>query len=318
MKETKLSDRAPDSGLDLRETAGKLGKTVGILVAAVLVVLIFALVCIERIPAGYVGVVYNMNGGVSGEVLGQGWHIVAPTKKVKEFTIGNEQIILSKDNREGSQNDDSFAVATSDNANIDIGFQMSYRFDEEVIVQTFKNFKGMDGEDIVNRRVRTVLKAKVSEVTTNYSMMDLYSGNRNQINSELTANLDKELHRQFGIQVIDASIIDVHPDAQLQQTISDRVTALQKQQQAKAEQETIKVQNETRIMNAEAEAREKQIRAESEAEIIRIKAEAEAEANKKIAESLTPELIEMQKYEKWDGKLPAVSGSSTPIINMAK
>ena len=318
MKETKLSDRAPDSGLDLRETAGKLGKTVGILVAAVLVVLIFALVCIERIPAGYVGVVYNMNGGVSGEVLGQGWHIVAPTKKVKEFTIGNEQIILSKDNREGSQNDDSFAVATSDNANIDISFQMSYRFDEEVIVQTFKNFKGMDGEDIVNRRVRTVLKAKVSEVTTNYSMMDLYSGNRNQINSELTANLDQELHRQFGIQVIDASIIDVHPDAQLQQTISDRVTALQKQQQAKAEQETIKVQNETRIMNAEAEAREKQIRAESEAEIIRIKAEAEAEANKKIAESLTPELIEMQKYEKWDGKLPAVSGSSTPIINMAK
>lgn len=312
MKETNLGNPALKTG------AAKIGKIVGLAVGAVVLIAILCLVCVERIPAGYVGVVYNMNGGVSGEVLGQGWHVVAPTKKVKEFTIGNEQIILSKDSREGSQNDDSFAVATSDNANIDISFQMSYRFDEEVIVQTFKNFKGMDGEDIVNRRVRTVLKAKVSEVTTNYSMMDLYSGNRNEINSELTENLDQELHRQFGIQVIDASIIDVHPDAQLQQTISDRVTALQKQQQAKAEQETIKVQNETRIMNAEAEAREKQIRAESEAEIIRIKAEAEAEANKKIAESLTPELIEMQKYEKWDGKLPSVSGSSTPIINMTK
>ena len=40
---------------------------------ALAVVLIFgligAIVCLERIPAGYVGVVYNMNGGVDGEVL---------------------------------------------------------------------------------------------------------------------------------------------------------------------------------------------------------------------------------------------------------
>ena len=28
-------------------------------------------VCSERIPAGYVGVVYNMSGGIDGEVLTQ-------------------------------------------------------------------------------------------------------------------------------------------------------------------------------------------------------------------------------------------------------
>ena len=37
------------------------------------------------------------------------------------------------------------------------------------------------------------------------------------------------------------------------------------------------------------------ITAEGKAEATRIKADAEAEANKKIAESLTPELIEKQK-----------------------
>ena len=37
--------------------------------------------------------------------------------------------------------------------------------------------------------------------------------------------------KQYGIEVISASIVDVHPDERLQQTIEDRVTALQKKQQ---------------------------------------------------------------------------------------
>lgn len=261
---------------------------IGGVVAAIVIViaLVGGVMCLERIPTGYVGVVYSMSGGVQDEILTQGWHIVSPTKKVKEFTVGNEQLVLSKDSRDGSAGDDSFAVATADNANIDISFQMSYRYDQSKVVDTYKNFKGMDGEAIVNNRVRTVLKAKVSEITTVYTMMDLYSGNRNAINTELTSFLNEELHKQFGIEVIDASIIDVHPDAQLQQTIADRVTALQKKQQAEAEQETIKVQNETKLMQARAEAEAKQIQAEGE-----------AKANETISASITDTLLKKMEME---------------------
>ena len=46
----------------------------GMLGAIILAVVIFGglicgLMCSERVPAGYVGVVYNMNGGVDGEIL---------------------------------------------------------------------------------------------------------------------------------------------------------------------------------------------------------------------------------------------------------
>ena len=59
----------------------KKGKLGAILLALVLIIgLVCCVVCLEKIPAGYVGVVYNMNGGVDGEVLEQGWHLVAPTK----------------------------------------------------------------------------------------------------------------------------------------------------------------------------------------------------------------------------------------------
>ena len=53
--------------------------------------------------------------------------------------------------------------------------------------------------------------------------------------------------------------------------------------------------------------------AEAEAQKTAIKAEAQAEANKKIAESLSDTLIEYQKIQKWDGKLPMVTGSSALV-----
>ena len=49
---------------------------------------------------------------------------------------------------------------------------------------------------------------------------------------------------------------------------------------------------------------------------MRIAAEAEAEANKMIAESLTPSLIDKIKYEQWDGKMPTVSGSGATIVDI--
>lgn len=248
--------------------------------------LVGTIVCIERVPVGYEGVVYSMNGGVQDQTLQQGWHVVSPTKKVKLFTVGNEQLILTKDSRSGSKEDESFRVATSDNASIAISFQMSYRFIPDKVIDTYKKFKGMNGEDIVNNRVNTVLKSTVSEITTDYSLMDLYSGNRSEINEKITEYLNHKFATQYGLQVIDASIIDVHPDKQLKAAINNRVEAQQKADQAKAEQETAKVEAETKL-----------IKAKNAAEIAVTKAQGEADANRVLSESITDELIRMKEAE---------------------
>lgn len=278
--------------------AGKIGAVV---LALVLMFGIVGLaVCSERIPAGYVGVVYSMSGGVEDEVLQQGWHFVSPTKKIKEFTVSEEQLALT--------GDEAFPVSTADNANIDISFQMSYYFIEDKVSKTYQRFKGMDGEDIISNRVKTVLKSKISEVTADYSMMDIYSGERAAINKEIKTYLDKELGERYGITVTEASIIDVHPDAQLQKTIDERVTAMQKKQQAEAEQETIKVKNKTKLLEAQAEA---------DAKIIA--AEAEAKANKIIANSITENLLKMEEMEarKKHGWI-TVKGAGTVVTDSGK
>ena len=277
----------------------------GVILAIILVVgLICGIMCIEKVPVGYEGVVYSMAGGVQNETLTQGWHLVAPNKKVNLFTVANEQLVLTKDSRDGSEADESFNVSTADDASISISFQMSYRFIPGDLVNTYKKFKGMDGERIVDSRVKTVLKSKISEVTTDYSMMDIYSGNRSKINNEITTCLNESFKKEYGIEVISASIVDVHPDERLQKTIEDRVTALQKKQQAQAEQETAKVEAET-----------KKIKAQADADAMLIAAQAEADAYRIKSSEITDALL-----KKWELDARAKHGwvtiqGGTPIVN---
>ena len=284
----------------MKSKAGMVGAVV--LALVIIFGIIGCAVCLEKIPAGYVGVVYSMSGGVEDEVLQQGWHVISPTKKVKEFTVSEEQLALTKDDGK------SFSVSTSDNANIDISFQMSYYFIEENVAKTYQRFKGMDGEDIIKNRVTTVLRSKISEVTGSYSMMEIYSGERAAINKAIKEYLNKELGERYGIAVTEASIIDVHPDEQLQKTIDERVRAMQKKQQAEAEQDTIKVQNETKILEAEASAKAKIIAAE-----------AEAKANKIVADSITENLLKKEEMEarKKHGWI-TVKGADTVVTNNSK
>ena len=67
---------------------------IGAIVTAIVMiaVVIGVIMCVEKIPVGYEAVVYNINGGVSGETLATGWHVVSPTKKVKNFTISSVNI----------------------------------------------------------------------------------------------------------------------------------------------------------------------------------------------------------------------------------
>ena len=264
----------------------KKGVLIGIIAAVAITGGIFTVRSCKFIDTGKVGIVYNYKDGVQKETLSPGLNFVSPFKKVKQFSTSNEILVMSKDKREGSKGDDSFKVATSDDASISVSFQMSYRYNPDTVVDTYKRFRRMDGDDIVESRVKTVLKSKISEVTTDYSMMDIYSGNRSQLNTEITEYLNKEFSKSYGIEVLDASIIDVHPDKKLKASIDSRVTALQEKQQAEAEQQKIKVQKETEKLQAEADA-----------EIEITKAKAEAESNKIVSESITDELIRMKEAE---------------------
>ncbi len=298
---------------------------VGAIVLFILIIggLILTLMCTEKVPTGYVGVVYNMNGGVDGEVLSQGWHIVAPTKKVTEYSIGLEQSYLTSEKKGDSPRDESFNIPTSDGKTVRVNLEFSYRFDEERVAETFTQFKGKSGEQIKDTFIKPKIVAWTQEISANYPVTDIFGDKRTQINAELDVYL-REKFDKYGIVIDTVNFTDISVDDETAAAIQKKVTAQQELELANIEAQTAQIQAEkdkevARIAAeknkevAQIEAEKALIEANAQAEVVRIAAEAEAEANKKIAESLTSELIDKIKYETWDGKLPTVSGTASII-----
>lgn len=290
------------------------------------IILIF--MCAKQVPAGYVGVVYNMNGGVDGEILTQGWHIVSPTKNVTIYSIGIEQSYLTSESKGDSKNDESFNIPTSDGKTVRVNLEFSYKFDSERVTDTFIQFKGRSGDSIKDTFIKPKIIAWTQEISATYPVTDIFGDKRTQINAELDVYL-KEKFVPYGIIIDTVNFTDISVDGETAAAIQKKVTAQQELELANIEAETAKIQAEKdkQVALIEAEknkataeilAEQTRIEAQGKADAQRIAAEAEAEANKKIAQSLTPELIEKLKYESWNGALPQVQGANTPIINITE
>lgn len=197
------------------------GIVAGVLIAGALGVGIF---CTEKIPAGYVGVVYNMNGGVDGETLQQGWHLVSPTKKVTSYSIGIEQSYLTAENKGDSKNDESFNIPTSDGKTVRVDLEFSYRFDEERVADTFVMFKGKSGEEIKNTFIKPKIVAWTQEVSANYPVTDIFGDKRTEINAELDSYL-KDKFDGYGIIIDTVNFTNISVDDETAAAIQKKVNA---------------------------------------------------------------------------------------------
>lgn len=291
---------------------------IGALILAVILILgiVCCVVCLEKIPAGYVGVVYNMNGGVDGEVLPQGWHLVPPTKKITKYSIGIEQSYLTAEDKGDSPKDESFNIPTSDGKTVRVNLEFSYRFDEARVSETFATFKGKSGDTIKDSFIKPKVIAWTQEVSANYPVTDIFGDKRTEINAELDTYL-RERFDQYGIIIDTVNFTDISVDDETASAIQKKVTAQQELELANIEAQTAKIQAEKDKEVAQIQAEKTIIEAEASAEKVRIAADAEADANQKIARSLTGELIEKIKYERWNGELPTVSGGSA-IVSIEK
>ena len=270
-------------------------------VAAITVIL-----CVERIPVGSVGVVYSARG-VEDVVLSQGWHFISPLKSVKEFPISQQQIVFSNDPSDYNTDEhaDWSIDAPASGGMVKINLTVNYNFQPDRVVELYSKFNGMDGEQIVASRVQNSIIAYVKEVTPDFSVMDIYSDKKTEVNDAITSYLNEKLSNEYGITVSSALVIDV----QLNETLQQKV---QQKEEAKQEAEIAELEKQT----AQAQAETNQVIAESEANIKLIEAEAEAEANRVIAASITPELIQMKEAEaRLEHGWVTVQGSGTVVTN---
>ncbi len=167
---------------------------------------------------------------------------------------------------------------SKDLQSVDTVLAINYRVDTSKSYSIYKNI-GADYENVlVVPAVNEVLKAITATYTAEESVT-----NRALISEGLIVGLNE----------IDFDFSDAFINA-----IEEKQVA--QQQLLKAETE-----KQTKITNAQADA-----------EAVKIKANAEAEANETISKSLTNQVIENKKIEKWNGELPRVQGGSGTIVDI--
>lgn len=291
-------------------------KSLGGIATAVIIVLVVIVlfVCTVRIPAGYVGVVYNMNGGISDRTLTQGFHVISPTQNVTTYSIGIEQSYLTASKDGDSSDDESFEVPSNDGKGLTVDMTFTYRYDADRVADTFTRFKGQSGKDVKNSFIKPNIMSWTKEVTAKYSVIDLLGDKRATLNSELTDYL-KQKFEPYGIVIESVSLINIDPDEETRSAVQKKVNAQQDLELAKIEQQTANVNAEKEKEVAITKANQEKETAQINAEAKLIEAQAQADANRLISQSLTPELIRQQMYDKWDGKLPTVqTGNDSSVI----
>ena len=255
-------------------------KKIIIAVVVLAIVAIIALNCFTIVEAGHTGVVVTL-GKVNDGVLQEGIHVKAPFIQ-QVVKIDNRIVKLEVETEAFSK--DLQTVTTT--------LAINYRVDTKKSYSIYKNI-GADYEAVlITPAVNEVLKATTAQYTAEQSVT-----NRELISDGLISGLNEKLN-SIGLYITDVNIINFD--------FSDAfITAIEEKQVAQQKLLKAETEKQTAITNAQAQA-----------ETIRIKAEAEAEANKKLSASLTNEVIEYNKIEKWDGKLPQVTGNSSSLINL--
>lgn len=264
---------------DVKLTNPKIKKLI-IILAIVAVIAIIAVNTITVVGAGHTGVVVTM-GKVNEGVLQEGIHAKIP------FI----QNVVMIDNRIQKLEVTTEAFS-KDLQSVDTTLAINYRVDTAKSYSIYKNI-GANYEDVlVTPAVNEVLKA----ITAKYTAEETVT-NRALISKGLVEELNNKLN-SIGLYVTDVNIVNFDFSEAFITAIEEKQVAQQKLLKAETEKKTA-------ITNAEAEA-----------EAAKIRAQGEAEANTTLSKSLTDQVIENKKIEKWNGEMPKVTGGNGTIIDL--
>jgi prohibitin 1 len=243
--------------------------------AFIIVILLFS--SVTRVSTGHVGVL-TLFGRVTGEVLGEGMHLINPLKTNNEMSIQTQTI------------KESASVPSSEGLVMNLDTSLIYHLNPQKASEVFQKI-GANYENVV---VEPTLRAAIREATASHTANALYTGEREmvakQINDQLVAQLN-----QRGLLVESVLLRDIQLPATLKASIES------KQQ---AEQEALAMN--FRLQKETQEAQRKRIEAAGIRDFQQI-----------VAQGISPQLLEWKGIEATEN-LAKSSNSKVVVIGNSK
>ena len=223
--------------------------------AFVLVILFFN--CITRVGTGHVGVL-TLFGKVTGEVLGEGIHLINPLKTNNEMSIQTQTI------------KESASVPSSEGLMMALDTSLIYHLNPDRAAEVFQKI-GADYENLV---VEPTLRSAIREATASHTANALYTGEREMVAKQIMDQITQELSKR-GLTVENVLLRDI----QLPATLKASIEAKQQ-----AEQEALAMN--FRLQKETQEAQRKRIEAAGVRDFQQI-----------VAQGITPSLLEWKGIE---------------------
>ncbi len=197
--------------------------------------------------------------------------------------------------RDKIYNFDDMSVSTKDMQSIILDLTVqSFVSDPEKL---YRAFQGMHETNFIAPRTKEVVQASISKYT-----IEEFVSKRQELSNMIYQDL-KDDFEAYGLAVSNVSITNHDFSMEYERAIEAKKVAEQEVERTKFEQEKIRVEAENKVFLAEYKLKEKEL---------------QAKANEVEAASLSPVLLQKMALEKWDGKLPQVSGENTqPIIKLS-
>jgi regulator of protease activity HflC (stomatin/prohibitin superfamily) len=255
---------------------------------------IIGLSACSKVPAGYKGVIVNLYGsekGVAEEPVGVGRYYVGINKEIYLFPTFLQNYTWTSNMKD----DESITMQTSEGLSISADVGITYNIRPENVVKVFQKYRlGID--EITNTFLRNMVRDSMNQVASTMTVEQIYGSNKEKFITKVNLVVKEEAMNDG----IDVDKIYLIGSFKLPQTVIDSINS-----KIQATQNAMKVENE--IATAKAEA-QKTI----------IEAQAKAEANFTLSKSLTPEFLQYNALQKWNGILPQVTSQAVPFVTLPK
>jgi prohibitin 1 len=246
-----------------------------VIVAILLLILLFS--STTSIPTGNVGVL-TLFGRVTGDVLGEGIHLINPLKSVQKLSVQTQSV------------KESANVPSNEGLILALDTSLLFRLDRNKAAQVYQTVGDNYAEKIVEPTLRAAIRASTSSHTANALYTNARELVQQQIQDELTAQLSVR-----GVIVEAVLLRDVQLPAMLKGSIEA------KQQ---AEQDALRM---SFILQKEKQ----------EAERKRIEAQGIADFQKIVAQGISAQLLEWKGIEATE-KLALSNNTKVVVIGNPK
>lgn len=273
-----------------------------ILIALVLIAVLFG--SFKTIAAGHVGVVRTF-GAVHSTPMEEGFNLKWPViHSVEEIDIR-----LKRASSHASAASKDLQVVRTEVA-------VQYSLVGPLVPRAYQQIGAR--EIIEETLIAPAVQESVKAVTARYTAEELVTQRatvKTGIQQAIASFINQTLTEKSvpgAIQLANVAITDFEFSDEFNKAIEEKV---------RAEQEALKAENEKirRVTQAEAAAAERRLAAEAEAYQIEQQSVARAEAIRREAAALrdNPDLITLRTVERWDGRLPQITGGQAiPLLNL--